>query len=68
MLKFLNSIFSFSLFWHPVPLGSIPELPAESCLEIKASEGDEAASGYNWLDPKSNGEAIQIFCYFGTKG
>ena len=32
-------IFCFSV----VPLGSVPELPAKSCAEIKASEGKEMA-------------------------
>ena len=35
-----------------VPLGSIPELPAESCQEIKASEEDKAVSGKHWLNIK----------------
>ena len=32
-----------------VPLGSIPELPAQSCREIKASEGEHAVSGSYWI-------------------
>ncbi|XP_067048010.1 uncharacterized protein [Acropora muricata] len=34
--------------FNRVPLGSIPELPAESCKEIKMSE-EEATSGKYWL-------------------
>ena len=39
-----------------------------SCLEIKASEGEEAVSGNYWLDLHSTGEARLIHCYFNTKG
>ena len=42
------------------PLGSIPELPAMSCLEIKASEGNNTISGKYWLDPTGTGRAILI--------
>nr|XP_058960212.1 uromodulin-like [Pocillopora verrucosa] len=31
-------------------LGAIPELPADSCKEIKASEGGQAVSGKYWLN------------------
>ncbi|PFX14167.1 Fibrillin-1 [Stylophora pistillata] len=31
-------------------LGAIPELPADSCKEIKASEGGQAVSGLYWLN------------------
>ncbi|CAH3141590.1 unnamed protein product [Pocillopora meandrina] len=44
------------------PLGSIPELPAISCLEIKASEGKKTISGKYWLDPTGTGKAILINC------
>lgn len=36
-----------------VPLGSIPELPAESCNEIKASEGQSSSSGKYWVQVES---------------
>ncbi|KAL9959225.1 hypothetical protein ACROYT_G036322 [Oculina patagonica] len=46
-----------------VPLGSIPELPAESCSEIKASEGKEAPSTTYWLlDPVRTGNIIRVHC------
>ncbi|KAL9959222.1 hypothetical protein ACROYT_G036319 [Oculina patagonica] len=45
-----------------VPLGSIPELPAESCSEIKASEGKEAPSTAYWLDPLRTGNIIRVLC------
>ena len=36
-------------FLGPVPLGSIKDLPAATCGEIKASEGDEMANGKYWI-------------------
>ncbi|XP_066022870.1 uromodulin-like [Pocillopora verrucosa] len=44
------------------PLGSIPELPALSCHEIKASEGKYIISGMYWLDPTCKGKAKLIYC------
>ncbi|CAH3141598.1 unnamed protein product [Pocillopora meandrina] len=44
------------------PLGSIPELPAISCLEIKASEGKNTISRKYWLDPTGTGKAKLINC------
>ena len=53
-------------FFHltPVPLGSIPELPAGSCREIKASEGGKVVSGFYWLEPEknSNGKSLKVYC------
>ena len=43
------------LFYHAAPLGSIPELPAESCSEIKASEGNEMVNGDYWIYSDGNG-------------
>ncbi|KAL9963780.1 hypothetical protein ACROYT_G027320 [Oculina patagonica] len=51
-----------------VPLGSIPELPADSCKEIKASEGAQAVSGYYWLDLERNGNPLKVFCDMTTDG
>ena len=56
---------TFSLFWLSVAVGSSPKVPAMSCLEIKASEGQEAVYGYYWLDRDNTGEAIQTYCYIG---
>nr|XP_058972479.1 uromodulin-like [Pocillopora verrucosa] len=42
--------------------GSIPELPALSCHEIKASEGKHTISGKYWLDPTTKGKAKLIYC------
>ncbi|KAL9974942.1 hypothetical protein ACROYT_G012052 [Oculina patagonica] len=44
------------------PLGSIPELPAQSCQEIKASEGKDTISSKYWLDPAGNGTAVLVYC------
>ncbi|KAL9963767.1 hypothetical protein ACROYT_G027306 [Oculina patagonica] len=51
-----------------VPLGSIPELPADSCKEIKASEGGQAVSGNYWLDLERNGNPLKAFCDTTTDG
>ncbi|PFX20123.1 Neuronal pentraxin-2 [Stylophora pistillata] len=45
-----------------VPLGSIPELPALSCQEVKASEGSDIISGKYWLDPNKNGKPFLFYC------
>ena len=51
-----------SLFYHVAPLGSIPELPAESCSEIKASEGTEMVNGDYWIYSDGNGQTILARC------
>ena len=38
-----------SLFYRSAPLGSIQKLPAETCSEIKASEGNEMSIGEHWI-------------------
>ncbi|XP_029192642.2 uncharacterized protein LOC114958926 [Acropora millepora] len=50
-----------------IPLGSTAELPAESCAEIKASEGKRAVSGIVWLDPTNSGKAVVARCNMETK-
>ena len=46
-----------------VALGSIPELPARSCWEIKASEGEDTISKKYWLDPLGTREYVfEVFC------
>ena len=42
------------------PLGSIPEVPAKSCLEIQVSEG-LVASGKYWLNPTGS-MTFQVRC------
>ena len=51
-----------------VPLGSIPELPAETCKEIKASEGGQAVSGKYWFDSIIPGETVLAHCDMKTEG
>ena len=51
-----------------VPLGSIPELPAVSCAEIKASEGDTAVSGNYWFDSVKPGEVVSVPCIMLVEG
>lgn len=48
------------------PLGSVPELPAVSCAEIKASEGDTVVSGNYWMDLIKPGEAVLVPCNMST--
>jgi len=50
------------------PLGSIPELPARSCQEIKASEGEGTISSKYWLDPTANGTALLAHCDMDLEG
>lgn len=51
-----------------VPLGSIPELPAQSCREIKASEGEHAVSGSYWIELIHLGKIIYAECDMETEG
>ena len=51
-----------------VPLGSISELPADSCKEIKASEGGQAISGNYWLDSAGSGKPTLARCDMKTEG
>lgn len=50
-----------------VPLGSIPELPAESCKEIKASEGGKAVSGKYWLNSVVKDKSVNAYCDMDTE-
>lgn len=55
--------FTFCYLFSAVPLGSIQELPAKSCAEIKASEGKEMAEVKHWIYSDQNAEQpIQAFC------
>ena len=52
-----------NIFFYPaVPLGSIQELLAESCSEIKASEGNEMVNGDYWIYSDGNGQTILARC------
>lgn len=67
-LFLLNAISNSALlFSFPVPLGSIPELPGDTCTEIKASEGGQAASGHYWLDTTKSGIPILAECDMKTE-
>jgi len=56
-----NSVYMKS--WpNRVPLGSTPEMPAETCKEIKASEGGQAVSGKYWFDSLEPGEVVPANC------
>jgi len=55
------------VFFFSVRLGSIPELPAETCHEIKSSEG-QATSGKYWLSTIKTGTSILAYCDMETEG
>lgn len=57
-----------TFFLFLVPLGSIPELPSQSCAEIKASEGEKAFSGKYWLDSIIPGKVVLAHCDMETEG
>ena len=50
------------VFSDAVPLGSMKELPAETCGEIKGSEGNQMADGKYWIYSEENGEVIKAYC------
>ena len=52
----------------PVPLGSIPELPAESCHEIKASEGGQTVTGTYWFYSIIPDKITLAYCDMTTEG
>ena len=60
--KFVFFFLFVFFFFIQAPLGSIPELPAHSCQEIKASEGKDTISSKYWLDPTANGAAVLVYC------
>ena len=51
-----------------MPLGSVPELPAETCKEIKASEGGQAVSRKYWLNSIVPGKSVLAYCDMETEG
>ena len=56
------------LLSNPVSLGSIAELPADSCKEIKASEGGQAVSSNYWLELEKNGDPLNLYCDMTNDG
>ncbi|CAH3164155.1 unnamed protein product, partial [Pocillopora meandrina] len=57
-----GSRFYMRRFKGRTPLGSIPELPASSCQEIKLSEGKDSISKKYWLDPANVGSSNLVYC------
>jgi len=57
--------FNFKLL---VLLGSVSELPADSCVEIRASEGEIAVSGNYWFDSIKPGEVVLSRCDMSKLG
>ena len=55
-------------FRFPEMLGSILELPAETCKEIKASEGGQAVSGKYWFVSIIPGKAVLSHCDMENEG
>ena len=55
-------------FLFLVTLGSVPELPAESCAEIRASEGEDEVRGSYWFDSIKPGEVVLARCNVLTEG
>ncbi|CAH3157121.1 unnamed protein product [Pocillopora meandrina] len=53
--------------WFSILIGSVAELPAETCKEIKASDGERATSGKYWFDSLLPGEVIQAECNMETE-
>lgn len=51
-----------------VPLGFIPELPAETCKEIKESERGRAVNGKYWFDSLVPEEVVLAHCDMETEG
>ena len=53
---------TYMKFSDAVPLGSIKELPAESCNDIVVSEGEQMADGKYWIYSEENSEVIEAYC------
>ena len=71
LIKNIISIFlpeNLNYFCFTVPLGSISELPAESCKEIKLSEGEQAVSGKYWFYFPRTEKAKLAHCDMTTEG
>lgn len=45
-----------------VPLGSIAELPAESCTEVRASEGNDVENKKHWIYSDEKSLPIEALC------
>ena len=60
--------FTFSFSYFLAILGAIPELSADSCKEIKASEGGQAVSGKYWLNFIKPDTPVLAHCDMKTEG
>ena len=49
-------------------LGSVPDLPAESCKEIKTSEGEWAVDGNYWLHFLEIEKILLAYCDMEKEG
>ena len=69
VLVFIEGIWTwYNYSLSSVPLGSVPEFPAETCKEIKASEEGKATSGSYWLDSIIKGKTLLVPCDMETAG
>ena len=64
----MTYFYSTHVFSCLVPLGSIPELPAETCQEIKLSEGGQAVSGKYWFSSIVPAKTVLAPCDMKTEG
>lgn len=63
-----NLSYKSIFFFLSVALGSIPELPADSCWEIKVTEGEKAVSGEYWFNSIIPSKSILAYCDMDTLG
>lgn len=61
-------LITFITISFPVRLGSIPELPAENCKEIKAGEGKWAVSEKYWFHFVEIANPVLVYCNMKTEG
>ena len=60
--------------WHQISylsqvrIGTLPEMPAESCQEIKESEGEYAVDGMYWMHFFDIGKIVLAHCDMTTLG
>ena len=64
----INFDTELEMFCFPVPIGSIRDLPGETCGEIQASEGAQAVSGKYWLNNIKLGIPVLTHCNMTSKG
>ena len=65
---FVSNCFVMNVSLSIAPLGSIPELAAESCKEIKASEGQQVVSDRYWIYSAIHEKALLAYCDMETEG